>query len=54
MSLKQMLKRLSVFLMIFVLFAITNVSNPAMATTPQGLYDKAWLGRKCCYSSVSQ
>ncbi|MBE7708516.1 MAG: S41 family peptidase [Cyanobacteria bacterium SIG27] len=42
MSLKQMLKRLSIFLMIFVLFAITNISNPAMATTPQGLYDKAW------------
>lgn len=42
MNLKQMLKRLSIFFMIFALFAITNVSNPAMATTPQGLYDKAW------------
>jgi len=42
MSLEQMLKRLSIFFMIFALFAITNISNPAMATTPQGLYDKAW------------
>lgn len=42
MSLKQMLKRLSIFFMIFALFAITNIQNPAMAVTPQGLYDKAW------------
>ena len=42
MNLKQMLKRLSIFIMVFGLFAITNISNPAMATTPQGLYDKAW------------
>ena len=28
--------------MIFALFAITNISNPAMAVTPQGLYDRAW------------
>ena len=42
MNIKQILKRLSIFIMIFILFAITNVSNPAMAVTPQGLYDKAW------------
>ena len=42
MSLKQMLKRLSIFLMMFALFAITNISNPALAVTPQGLYDRAW------------
>lgn len=42
MSFKQMLKRLSIFIMVFVLFAITNISNPALAVTPQGLYDKAW------------
>ncbi|MBQ8635090.1 S41 family peptidase [bacterium] len=42
MNLKQILKRLSIFIMILVLFAITNISNPAMAVTPQGLYDKAW------------
>ena len=42
MSLKQMLKRLSIFLMMFGLFAITNISNPALAVTPQGLYDRAW------------
>ncbi len=42
MSLKQMLKRLSIFIMIFVLFCITNISNPALALSPQSLYDKAW------------
>jgi carboxyl-terminal processing protease len=42
MSLKQMLKRLSIFLMMFALFAITSISNPALAVTPQGLYDRAW------------
>lgn len=42
MTLKQMLKRLSVFFMIFILFLITNISNPALALTPQNLYDKAW------------
>ena len=42
MSLKQMLKRLSIFLMMFALFTITNISNPALAVTPQGLYDRAW------------
>ena len=42
MSLKQMLKRLSIFILIFALFAITNIANPAMAVTPQGLYDRAW------------
>ncbi len=42
MSLKQMLKRLSIFILVFGLFAITNIKNPAMAVTPQGLYDRAW------------
>ena len=42
MNFKQLLKRLSIFIMMFLFFALTNISNPAMATTPQGLYDKAW------------
>ncbi len=42
MSLKQMLKRLSIFIFVFILFCITNIQNPAMAITPQSLYDKAW------------
>ena len=42
MSLEQMLKRLSIFILVFGLFAITNIKNPAMAVTPQGLYDRAW------------
>ncbi len=42
MSLKQMLKRLSIFIFVFVLFCVTNIQNPAMAITPQSLYDKAW------------
>jgi carboxyl-terminal processing protease len=28
--------------MMFALFAITSISNPALAVTPQGLYDRAW------------
>ena len=42
MNAKQMLKRLSVLIMVIVLFAITNMQNPAMALTPQSLYDRAW------------
>ncbi len=42
MTLKQMLKRFSIFIAIFVLFCVTNFQNPAMAITPQGLYDRAW------------
>ncbi len=42
MNLKQMLKRLSIFIFVFILFCITNTQNPAMAITPQSLYDKAW------------
>ena len=42
MTLKQMLKRFSIFIAIFILFCATNVQNPAMAITPQGLYDRAW------------
>ncbi|MBQ8848075.1 MAG: S41 family peptidase [Candidatus Gastranaerophilales bacterium] len=42
MSLKQMLKRLSIFFIFFALFCITNIQNPALAVTPQNLYDKAW------------
>ena len=42
MNLKQMLKRLSIFIFVFILFCITNTQNPAMAIAPQSLYDKAW------------
>ena len=42
MTFKQTVKRLSVFMILAVLFCITNISNPAFALTPQGLYDKAW------------
>jgi len=42
MSLRQMLKRLSIFFIFFALFCITNIQNPALAVTPQNLYDKAW------------
>ncbi len=42
MSFNQMLKRLSIFLAVFALFCATNASNPALALTPQSLYDKAW------------
>ena len=42
MTLKQMLKRFSIFIAIFILFCTTNIQNPAMAITPQGLYDRAW------------
>lgn len=37
-----MFKRLSIFLAIIALFCVTNISNPALALTPQSLYDKAW------------
>ena len=42
MNLKQILKRLSIFFIFFALFCITNIQNPALAITPQNLYDKAW------------
>ena len=42
MNFKLILKRLSIFLMPLLLFVLTSIANPAMATTPQGLYDKAW------------
>lgn len=42
MTLKQLLKKLSIFFILFFLFYATNVQNPALALTPQGLYDKAW------------
>ena len=42
MDMKQIIKKLSIFLMVFALFIITNISNPAFALTPQDLYDKAW------------
>ncbi len=42
MGFRQMLKRFSVFFIMFILFCITNVQNPALAITPQSLYDKAW------------
>ncbi len=41
-DMKQLMKKLSIFLIISLLFCITNISNPALALTPQGLYDKAW------------
>lgn len=42
MTFKQTLKRLSIFFFVLVLFCVTNISNPALALTPQNLYDKAW------------
>ena len=42
MNTKQMIKRLSIFIMVLILFAITNIQNPAMALSPQSLYDRAW------------
>ena len=42
MNFKQIFKRLSIFFMLFALFAITTMQNPALALTPQNLYDKAW------------
>ena len=42
MGFRQMLKRFSIFFVMFILFCATNVQNPALAITPQGLYDKAW------------
>ena len=42
MNAKQIFKRLSIFVMVVALFVITNIQNPALALTPQGLYDRAW------------
>ncbi len=42
MTLKQTLKKISIFFILILFFCITNVQNPALALTPQGLYDKAW------------
>ncbi len=42
MNAKQFFKRLSIFVMFIALFAVTNIQNPALAVTPQGLYDRAW------------
>lgn len=42
MNLKQFLKRISIFVFAFAFFCISTIQNPAMATTPQALYDKAW------------
>ena len=42
MNLKQMFKRYCAFLVLFLLFLATNFQNPALALTPQGLYDRAW------------
>ena len=42
MNMKQILKRLSIFIMVMALFVITNIQNPALALSPQGLYDRAW------------
>ena len=42
MNFKQFLKRFSIFFVVLVLFFATNFQNPAMAITPQGLYDRAW------------
>lgn len=42
MNLIQMLKRISIFLIMLALFYITTVQNQALAITPQNLYDKAW------------
>ena len=42
MTLKQILKKISIFFILILFFCVTNVQNPALALTPQGLYDKAW------------
>lgn len=42
MNAKQFFKRLSIFITAVALFAVTNMQNPALALTPQGLYDRAW------------
>ena len=39
---KQLLKRVSIILAVAILFFMTNSQNPALAISPQGLYDKAW------------
>jgi len=42
MTFNQLFKKISIFFVLAVLFCITNIQNPALALTPQGLYDKAW------------
>lgn len=42
MNFKQFIKKFSIFFMLIILFCITNIQNPALALTPQSLYDKAW------------
>jgi carboxyl-terminal processing protease len=39
---KDILKRIAVLSFVFGLFYISTVGNPVLATTPQGLYDRAW------------
>lgn len=38
----QLIKKLSIFLVISFLFFITTTNNSALAIAPQGLYDRAW------------
>ena len=42
MTFLQTLKKISIFFVLILFFCITNIQNPALALTPQGLYDKAW------------
>ena len=42
MNFKQMLKRFSIPILLFLLFYTTTLKNPALAIAPQTLYDKAW------------
>lgn len=42
MKFKHIMKKFSIFLVLIALFCVTNIQNPALALTPQNLYDKAW------------
>ena len=42
MNFKQIIKKCSIFLVMIAIFCITNIQNPALAITPQNLYDRAW------------
>ena len=39
---KDILKRLSIFVLMFGLFYVSSFMNPVLAQTPQTLYDRAW------------
>jgi len=54
MNAKLILKRLSVFILVITLFIITNIQNPALALSPQSLYDRAWRLIKTKYVDDTQ